>query len=248
MSTTIKIQPDLYKLSRAAGEFFVTQSQESIIDKGYFTVALSGEETPATLYSLLASDAYASRIDWTKVHIFWGDERCVPPEDLDSNYNMAKQNLLDQVPIPAENIYRIHGEDDTKIAARDYEKALQGFFAANDAGINPRFDLVLLGLGDDGHTASLFPHSTALEVEGRWVTANYVDSMRAWRITLTAEALNAARHIMFFVAGASKANALKAVLEGESDPLTYPAQLIDPQQGRLIWLVDGDAGIFLSLR
>ncbi len=243
---TIKIQPDLYKLSRAAGEFFISQSQEMIIQKGYFSVALSGGETPATLYSLLATDAYASRVDWEKVHIFWGDERCVPPEDLDSNYRMARQNLLDQVPIPAENIHRIRGEDEPKIAARDYEKLLQEFFEGNNEAHNPRFDLVLLGLGNDGHTASLFPNTTALDVDDRWVTANYVESMRAWRVTLTATAINSAQHIMFLVAGANKADTLRQVLEGDNLPSVYPAQAIKPKDGRLIWLVDGDAAIFLT--
>lgn len=239
----VKKLSDLYKLSRAAGEFFVTQSQEAILSRGRFSVALSGGETPASLYSLLASEAYRSRIEWDKVFIFWGDERCVPPSNVESNYNMAQMNLLNHIQVPPDNIYRIQGELKPEKAAEQYEQQLSDFFGTGKG--NPRFDLVLLGLGSDGHTASLFPHSDALYVKGQWVTANFVEDLRSWRVTLTAEALNAAANVVFLVSGEGKAKAVQAILEDEYQPETYPAQLIDPRNGNLVWLLDQSAASLL---
>lgn len=245
----LKILADDLRLARTAGEFFANQSQEAIAQRGYFTVALAGGQTPGTLYSLLTSEAFTARIDWDKVHLFWGDERCVPPEHVESNYSMARHYLLNYAPIPEENIHRIQGELEPQEAARSYEKMLRDFF--KDSGQDPdapqpRFDLVLLGMGDDGHTASLFPYSDALKVQDRWVTAHFVESVRAWRVTLTASAINAAANIMFLVLGASKAENAQAVLQGAPDPQRLPSQMIQPIDGQLIWLLDDAAAALLD--
>lgn len=241
----LKILADDLRLARTAGEFFANQSQEAIAQRGYFTVALAGGQTPGTLYSLLTSEAFTSRIDWDKVHLFWGDERCVPPEHVESNYSMARHYLLNYAPIPEENIHRIQGELEPQVAARNYETMLRDFFKDADTP-QPRFDLILLGMGDDGHTASLFPYSDALAVQDRWVAAHFVESVRAWRVTLTASAINAAANIMFLVLGASKADSAQAVLQGPPDPQRFPSQLIQPTDGQLIWLLDETAAASLD--
>ncbi len=214
--------------------------------KGRFTVALAGGSTPKGMYALLASDTYRDRIDWQKVHVFFGDERCVPPEDEFSNYRMANASLLTNVPIPKRQIYRIRGEAPPNIAAGEYEGTLLRIFGQSDAAPLPRFDLILLGMGPDGHTASLFPGSPALKESKRWVVDNYVEKFKGtktpWlRVTLTYPVLNAAAHVLFMVAGADKADALYEVLHGEPNPDLYPSQRIRPSAGRLTWLVDSAA-------
>jgi 6-phosphogluconolactonase len=245
----VKVFDDIYKLSRAAGEFFITTCKKSIREQGRFAVAFSGGATPESLYALLATDSFSARIEWDKVHVFWGDERCVPPNDVDSNFRMAKYALLDHVPLPKENIHRILGERQPDQAAAEYDTELRAFFGGT-ASLNPRFDLVLLGMGADGHTASLFPHTAALEAQHTWVVANYVDEMHVWRITLTPSAINAAANVVFLVSGSSKANRLKQVLEGRYQPQHLPAQLIQPRDGNLLWLIDREAaeGLDQSLK
>jgi 6-phosphogluconolactonase len=236
----IKKFPDLHKLSRAAAEYIVTLSKTAIRERGRFTLALSGGSTPETLYALLATEAFAPRIDWSKVHIFWGDERCVPPDHKSSNYRMAKYALLEHVPLSEKNIHRVLGERNPHEAALLYERDLNQFFETEEGW--PRFDLILLGLGDDGHTASLFPHTYALEVNDRWVVENHVEHLDSWRVTLTAPAINAAEHIMFMVIGKQKALRVYEILQGESQPNHLPAQLIHPTNGTLVWLLDEEAG------
>lgn len=231
----ILIFPDADALAREAAERIVALSSTAIADHERFSIALSGGSTPKRLFALLASEAYANRIEWAHVHIFWGDERCVPPDDAESNFRMARESLLNHVPLPPENIRRIKGERDPAQAAEEYEHLLRMFFATSDL---PRFDLLLQGMGDDGHTASLFPGTQALQITSRWVAANYVPKLDAWRITLTAPAINAGAHVMFLVTGASKAAALRAVLRGPHQPEMYPSQLIAPDNGELLWLVD----------
>lgn len=231
----VLIFPDDDALAREAGDRIIALSGEAIDDHGRFSIALSGGSTPRRLFALLASEPYASRIEWAHVHIFWGDERCVPPDDSESNYRMAREALLDHVPLPPENIRRIKGERDPAQAAEEYEHLLRMFFAGSAL---PRFDLLLQGMGADGHTASLFPGTQALHIASRWVAANYVPKLDSWRITLTAPAINAGAHIMFLVAGASKTAALRAVLRGPHQPEIYPSQLITPYDGDLLWLVD----------
>jgi 6-phosphogluconolactonase len=231
----VRIFPDAETLAHAAAQLFVETAAESRAARGRFTVALAGGTTPRRVYELLAGDEFRERIDWHGCHVFFGDERCVPPDDADSNYRMANESLLARVPLPAENVHRISGEGDAVANARLYEDELREFFGATAW---PEFDLVLLGMGEDGHTASLFPHTPALEERAAWVTANWVERLGAYRITLTAPAINRARSVLFMVAGASKAGALRAVIGGESDERTLPARLIRSVDGALHWYVD----------
>ena len=225
--------PDPAALAQAAAEHFVTLANTMITAQGRFTVALSGGSTPKALHGILATQ-FANAVDWTRVYVFWGDERCVPPDSADSNYGMARDTLLSHVPIPAENIHRMRGEVDPSVAAEQYNDLLVKFF-----GGAPHLDLVFLGMGDDGHTASLFPHTTALyEPSDHYCVANRVDKLDAWRITLTEGAINTANTVIFLVAGAAKATRLKEVLYGERRPDDLPSQRIQPVTGHLLWMID----------
>lgn len=224
--------PDTASLARAAAGQFVTLAAETIAARGRFLVALAGGATPRAAYELLAREELAAGVDWPHVHVFWGDERCVPPDHPASNYGMARAVLLDQVPIPDDNVHRIAGELYPHAAAVAYQRELE-----ETLGEQGRFDLILLGLGADGHTASLFPNTTALWERERWVLPVYVEKLSAWRVTLTLPIINTARHVVFLVSGAGKAEALARVRAGE--PL--PAGLVHPLAGRLLWLVDQDA-------
>ncbi len=229
-------------LTRAA-ELFAETARQSIAWRDEFTVALSGGSTPRALYELLAGEVYAPRIPWAGVHVFWGDERCVPPASEESNYRTAHEALLARVPIPESQIHRMRGEDEPLEAARAYERVLLEKFEENP----PRFDLILLGMGEDGHTASLFPHSEALDETERWVAAPYVEKLGAHRLTLTLPVINRARRVIFLVAGEAKAAALHTVLESDADPRDWPARLVRPVEGgELIWLVDQEAATQLS--
>lgn len=241
----IKTFSDIYKLSRAAAEFFVTLSKTAIRANGRFTVALAGGLTPESMYGILATDIFVSRVEWDKIHIFWGDERCVHPRDLDSNYRMAREALLVSVPIPDANIHRIQGELKPDDAAQKYETELKTFFGANDL---PHFDLILLGMGTDGHTASLMPNSEAAKETHRWVVATLHEDTNTWRVTLTHPVINAAANIVVLTVGENKAKRLQAVLEGPSDPLNQPIQLIQPTNGTMVWLLDEEAASLLSSR
>jgi 6-phosphogluconolactonase len=242
--------PTTDALMADAAEHVVSDAARAIGASGRFAVALSGGSTPKRLYELLASPAYARRIDWSRVHLFWGDERCVPPDDPASNYRMTREALLDHIPLPDINVHRIRGEDTPAWAAATYERELRQVF---DTPPGPpsltagrRFDLVLLGMGDNGHTASLFPGLSAVREKERWVVAEYVADMSMWRVTLTPPLLNAAMHIAFVVSGAGKAAMLHRVLEGPSEPQVLPAQAIVPADGVLDWLVDAEAASRLS--
>ncbi|OOP55152.1 MAG: 6-phosphogluconolactonase [Candidatus Brocadia carolinensis] len=229
------------ELSHRAAQEFVRLADEAIRTKGFFTVALSGGSTPRGLYLQLASDAYRELVSWPHVHLFWGDERCVPPDHPESNYRMACEALINRVSIPKENIYRIPAEqEDRARAAMEYGQALKSFFRLN-AGAFPRFDLILLGMGDDGHTASLFPFTTALDETGSLVLAHYVEKLGAYRFTLSVPTINQTREAMFLISGASKAPVLREVLEGDYQPQRLPAQIIQPVNGRLLFIVDREA-------
>ena len=247
MSPTVKIHPDLESLSRAVAEHLVALANEAIAERGRFAVALSGGATPRETYALLASPAFASQVPWTQVHVFWGDERCVPPDHPDSNYRMAWETLLQHVPISRDHIHRMAGEIDPPQAAGEYEEQLRAFFAHSpeEPGL-PRFDLVLLGMGRDGHTASLFPKSGALREAQRWVVAQEVEPQAAWRLTLTPIAINATRQVTFVVSGRDKSETLQRVLEGPRRPEELPAQSIQPADGQLAWLVDRAAASALE--
>ena len=226
---------DPESVARAAAERFAEIAREAVRARGRFGVALSGGSTPRRIYELLAGEGFKARVEWPKAHVFFGDERCVPPTDGASNYRMARDTLLSRVDVPAENVHRMIGEGDAAANARLYEDELRSYFGGAEF---PAFDLVMLGLGDDGHTASLFPESPALEETAAWAAANWVEKLGAYRLTLTAPAINHAAHVMFVVTGAGKAERLREVLEGERAPRSLPAQLIRPASGVLEWYVD----------
>ncbi len=236
----IEVFPDREKLIQAAAEEVVQLISGRIKEKGRVAIALSGGSTPLPLYTLLATESYSQRIDWPKVHLFWGDERCVPPDSPQSNYRMVRETLLDAVTFSTDNIHRIRGEEDPEKAAAAYEEELRAFFGANERDGSPRFgfDLILLGMGDNGHTASLFPGYSAVTEKKRWVMAEYIEVVAMWRITLTPVVINAAKNVLFIVSGAEKAERLRSVLEGPFQPELLPAQIVRPVQGRLLWLLD----------
>lgn len=235
MNPEIHIFKDSEELSRAAATLFVDQAGESIRQRDRFLIALNGGNTPTRLFQFLATD-FRDLVDWSKVHIFWGDERCVSPDDPGSSYGQAREILLNQVPVPHANIHRIVGELGPVQAAQDYALILKQF--ASTALDWPRFDLVYLGMGEDGHTASLFPGSPVEVTEPTLpVTAQYQDRP-ANRVTLTPVVFNSASMIVFMAAGEKKADTLAEVLSDRYNPQLYPAQRIQPEDGRLIWLVD----------
>lgn len=233
----VRVLPDATTLARAAADAFLQAARESIAATGRFTVALSGGSTPKAIFKLLAEDhaTGANLLPWDKVQIFFGDERHVPPDHPDSNFRMASETLLSKVPIPAENIHRIEGELNAADAAARYESRLRSVFAIT-GNAPPRFDLIMLGMGSDGHTASLFAGSAALGEMSSLVCANWVEKFQSHRITFTFPTINAAAEVLFVAGGADKATMLRNVLH--DGPPTYPAQGIRPVNGRLVWLVD----------
>ena len=238
MKPEIRTFKDLEEVSHAAAELFIKQAERSVAERGRFLVALNGGSTPNRLFQLLATE-FRDQVDWSKVHVFWGDERCVPPDDPGSSYGQAQDILLSRVPLPESHIHRVPGEREPEEASREYSHTLQQF--ASPALDWPRFDLVYLGMGEDGHTASLFPGSPIAVSEPTLpVTAEYQDRP-ANRVTLTPIVLNSARMIIFMVTGEKKAQTLAEVLSGRYNPELYPAQRIEPKEGRLLWLVDDDA-------
>ncbi|HEV2882310.1 MAG TPA: 6-phosphogluconolactonase [Pyrinomonadaceae bacterium] len=240
----MQIFADANEVARAAAERFAELARGNIAGNGRFSVALAGGSTPKRIYELLAGEDFGARLDWSRVHIFFGDERCVPPDDADSNYRMANEALLSRVGLPEENVHRMRGEGDAVANARLYEDELRGFFGADAAW--PEFDLVMLGMGDDGHTASLFPGTHALDAQASWVTANWVEKFNTYRVTLTAPAINHARQVMFIVTGAGKAERLHEVIHGAHDPQRLPSQLIQPRAGALAWFLDEAAAAKLK--
>jgi len=232
-------------LFQAAAEEVIHSATEAVAQRGRFSIALSGGSTPRNLYTLIAANASTS-LPWTKIFFFWGDERHVPPTDPESNFRMAEETLLSKVPVPASNIFRVPTENsDATAVAEAYEQTLQKFFAP-PPGKFPRFDLILLGMGPDGHTASLFPETAALQEKSRFVVANWVEKLKTSRITLTLPVLNASRRVAFLVSGADKASVLREVLEGNAPGEKYPSKLVRPSDGKLIWFVDRAAASELS--
>lgn len=238
----IQVFPDFEALSTAAAELFIYLAAQVLAVGERFNVALSGGSTPKRTYELLGEPTFSSRIPWEKVHVFWGDERCVPPDDPRNNFLMARRAFLDKVPIPPSQVHPIQCAASPDRAAHDYEKMLSDFFD----GESPRFDLVFLGLGEDGHTASLFPGSSAIGDVGRWASAVHVRGQDISRVTLTPLILNQASRKVFIVSGEKKARALREVLSGPYDPDRLPAQAIqDEDDSSLIWLVDKAAASLL---
>jgi 6-phosphogluconolactonase len=238
--------PTVEAMHEAGADVFVSAAVEAVTARDVFNVALAGGKTPEGVYSLLASSALLrSKVPWSQVRFFWGDERHVPPEHPDSNYRMVRFAMLDRLPIDPDHVFRIKGEcPSADEAAEDYERELRTAFALKP-GQFPRFDLIMLGMGADGHTASLFPGTPALKEEHRLAVGNPVDALDTDRITLTVPVLNNAAQVLFLVHGPDKADALKDVLEGPYDPERRPAQLVRPADGRVQWIVDPSAAHLL---
>lgn len=240
----LRVYADAEQLARAGAEMFVTLAAESIQARGRFRIALSGGSTPRRIYQLLATNEFSHRVDWPHLDIFWGDERYVPADDPQSNYRMTAEALLGHVPVPKADIHRVPTEiSPPDAAAAAYEKDIRQCFGESSSV--PRFDLIYLGLGTNGHTASLFPFTPALRERSQLVAANYVAEVSAWRITMTVPLLNHGRTVAFLVEGQQKAAVLRDVLLGPSDPERLPAQFIVPD-GKLLWVTDEAAAARLS--
>ena len=237
MHADLEVLPSATALADAVAGRFIAAAGDAIDSRGQFVVALSGGSTPRDTYRRLGSGALVSKVTWSRVQVLWGDERCVPPDHGESNYRMARETLLDRVPIPTTNVHRIHGEDDPAAAAGDYEATLRALAP---------IDLVLLGLGEDGHTASLFPGSAAVGEQTRWVMPARATAASKWRITLTPAIINAAAEVLFLVSGGAKAGILRRVLEGPRRPEELPAQAIVPTNGRVRWYMDAAAAADLT--
>jgi 6-phosphogluconolactonase len=237
----IKVFADLQALSHAAACLFADEAARAIEARGRFSVLLAGGETPRRAYEILARQPLCDMVPWTQIHFFWGDERYVPADDPRSNVRMARQALLDHVPVPAANIHPIPCRSSPRESAVEYENTLAAFFSTGP----PRFDLAFLGLGENGHTASLFPGTSAVAERERWVTEVYVAEQDLYRITLTVPLFNRAALVAFIVAGGGKAPILRQVLEGALEPYRIPAQLIKPVNGTLLWLVEREAARLL---
>jgi 6-phosphogluconolactonase len=231
----IQVVPDPQSVAQAAADRIIAAADQAIALQDTFSLVLSGGSTPKVLYTILAATPARDQIDWTKVTIFFGDERCVPPDDEQSNYRMARETLLSKVPIPGDNVYRIHGESDPHQAAIEYGQALKDMFGESGP------DLTLLGMGDDGHTASLFPHTEALKETKHRCIANFVPKLNTWRVTMSAPFLNKSRQVLILVNGQGKAARIAEVLEGPPLPDDLPIQRIAPASGRLVWIMDAAA-------
>jgi 6-phosphogluconolactonase len=239
----IRILDDPGALFRGAADEFASQASAAVQSSGRFTVALAGGSTPKSLYSLLATNP---SLPWNRIYFFFGDERHVPPDHPESNYRMVREALFSKVPIPAENVFRMPAENpDASKAAEAYELSLRQVFNP-PPGQFPRFDMVLLGMGPDGHTASLFPGIPALQEKSRWVVSDWVEKFKTNRITLTLPVLNNAAVVMFLVSGQDKASTLKEVLQGKQPGELFPSKLIKPSNGELIWMIDRAAAAQLS--
>lgn len=245
MSSKILVFETPEQLAVVAAERFVEYARETHGQPHPFCVALAGGSTPRRVYELLATESFNSGLDWSKIQLFFGDERAVPADHPDSNYRMVYETLISKVAIPATNVHRIHGEGDVNENARKYENYLRSFFSGQPW---PRFDLVLLGMGGDGHTASLFPNSEALNEKSRWVIATRNEESGQDRITLTVPVFNHAKHVMFLVVGIKKAQRLEEVLRLQPGSEQLPAQAIKPASGTLEWLVDAAAASLLQNR
>lgn len=242
-SGELQVYRDSAALARALADLFVSTGRMAQAERGSFHVALSGGNTPRAAYELLAEEPLRDELSWSDVFIYFGDERCVPPDDEQSNYLMARKSFLDAVRVPPGNVHRIRGEIDPGQAANEYATILR-----TDLGNAPKFDLVMLGLGSDGHTASLFPGTPPEIDEAALVRAVYAQSQMMWRVTVTPKVINDARSVVFAVEGADKAQILSSVCEGPLDPTKYPAQVVNPTSGRLVWLVDELAAGMLKQR
>ncbi len=242
VTVTYSTWPDAPQVAQAAAQLFTDFATRAISTRGIARVAISGGTTPKAMFALLAdpAQAFVKAIDWSKLKLYWVDERCVPPTDAESNFRMTNEALLSKVPLPAENVFRMEGELPPEEAASRYESTLRNSMKLEGAE-SPAFDLLLLGMGDDGHTASLFPHTEAINEIGRLAVANHVPQKDTWRITLTAPVINQAREVAFLIEGEGKAAVLAEVLTGPYDPERLPSQLIRPSNRKLRFLLDDAA-------
>jgi 6-phosphogluconolactonase len=242
VSITVKVSPSAAEVALATAKLFADAVSAAVVSRGLARVAISGGSTPKAVFELLAnpSQPFLTTVPWSKLQLFWVDERCVPPEHAESNYGMTKAAMLDKVPLPAENIHRMEGELDPEEASSRYESEIRNTFRLEGAE-TPTFDLILLGLGPDGHTASLFPHTDGLHEMSRICFANHVPQKDVWRLTLTWPVITQGRAVAFLIEGADKAEVIRTVFTGAYDPETYPAQLIRPANGKLTLLLDAAA-------
>ena len=240
--SVVRIFPDIEALSRAAAEEFRALADTAVSERGRFTVALSGGRTPKELYTILGTKPYVNLIDWDSVHVFWADERCVPPEHSESNFRLAQELLISRVPIPGENVHRIRGEAGAENAAAAYEQDLKAYFGEDGY---PVMDLVILGVGEDGHTASLFPGSFQVMENNRLAAPVFPGIQKKDRVTLTLPVLNHAQQVLFLVAGSSKQTIIRSILQ-EGNPDSLPAGLVHPVAGSCTWFLDEDAASSLS--
>jgi len=241
MNRGIHISDSKPELVKAAAEKMIDVIAAAIKERGRCALALAGGSTPRDVYALLATEKYRSRVDWADVFLFWGDERCVPPDHPDSNFRMVNESLLANVSIPPANVFRMRGEIDPAKAASEYEKQLENFFGEKI----PQFDLILLGLGEDGHTASLFPGTNALDETQRWAISVFVPKFNSYRMTLTLRVINNARHVVFIVSGRSKSKIIPRVINSEEQIKELPATFVRPLNGELDWMLDAEAASLL---
>lgn len=242
VTVTYRVGPNPAAVAKAAAALFAESATAAVSARGRARIAISGGSTPKAMFALLADPAqpFLQQVPWDALDLYWVDERCVPPDNDESNYKMTNESMLAHVPLAPDHVHRMEGELDPEDAASRYESTLRNTFKLEGAEA-PTFDLILLGMGDDGHTASLFPHTEALNEMGRLVVANHVPQKDTWRITLTWPVINQGRQVAFLIEGAAKAEILHTVLQGKYDPETTPSQLIRPASGRLLYLLDSAA-------
>ncbi|MBO1224135.1 MAG: 6-phosphogluconolactonase [Candidatus Scalindua sediminis] len=242
MEKRIHVYPNKEKLVAATTERVINLIGQAIQENGLCNIALAGGNTPREVYSMLAANSYRDRVDWNGLHLFWGDERMVPPEHQDSNFRMVQQTLLEHIKIPDGNVHRIRGEITPEQAASEYAELLHNSFRKD----SPRFDLILLGIGEDGHTASLFPDTDAIEECERHAVAVFVPRLNTWRVTLTLPVLNAAREVIFLVSGNSKSNIIQRIMNIKQPTKDLPATMVNPENGTLRWMLDSDAAALIN--
>lgn len=237
----VKVFSSNTELVKATADTILSLAIEAVTQRGLFTISLSGGHTPEHLYTALSKSPYAEQMPWQQVFIFWGDERYVSANDEQNNANMARRTLLNYIDIPAANIFPVQTDLNPVEAARKYEESIRNLFGRED----PKFDLILLGIGENGHTASLFPHTEVLHERTRLVKEVFVEELEMYRITMTVPLINSSRNIIFLVEGEGKAEAVNTILNGKYEPDTYPAQLIKPLNGKLFWYLDNKAAKLL---
>jgi 6-phosphogluconolactonase len=240
VTITYRVSPTPAAVAKAGAQLFISAAAKAAASRGMARIAISGGTTPKTMFALLAAEPFVAQVPWDKLDLYWVDERCVPPDNAESNYRMTREALLSKVPLPAERVHRMEGELEPEVAAARYESTIRNTFKLEGAE-TPTFDLVLLGMGGDGHTASLFPHTEALNDMSHIAIANHVPQKDTWRITLTWPVINQGREVAFLIEGAGKAQVLHDVFLGPYQPDTFPSQIIRPASGRLTLLLDAAA-------